>query len=95
MTEYEATTKLQSLIKQINAVKTQYDNQYMFSSSMFFRNYMSQHLYPLMEQVSPLFQYILEDTLEHLMVEDIWTGEKNIEFPMWMYFFNNWTHLTR
>ena len=66
MTEYDAIIKLQGLIKEINAVKKEYDEKYMFNSLSFFRQYMSQHMYPLVEQVSPLFSYISEEKLENL-----------------------------
>ena len=96
MTEYEAINKLQSIIRQMNSVKKEYDRKYMFQSSSFFQQYMSQHLYPLLDQMEPLWDIISESKCESLQVENIWTGEGGtIELPMWMYFFNNWLNLSR
>lgn len=97
MTEYEAINRLQDVIKKINRVKKDYDRNYMFHPQSFFRQYMSTNFYPLATEVSSLLEYISEEKLINLQVEDIWTSDNGgtIEYPMWMYFFDNWMNLTR
>lgn len=95
MTEQEAKNGLIQTISKINHVKQDYDSQYMFCNQNFFREYMSTHLYPLIEDVQKYGEYLSESTIETLRVPDIWTGEDSIELAMWMYFFDNWINLTR
>ena len=96
MTEFEAAARLQSVVRQINAVKKEYDNKYMFNSQSFFQQCMSENLFPLLEQASPLFECIPDNKLKDLQVEDVWSANcETIDFPMWMYYFENWLNLSR
>ena len=97
MTRFEATRRIQELIKQMNRVKMEYDHNYLFYPRSFFNQYMRVHMCPLFEQISPLFDYIPEDEALEIQVEEkAWTGQNGtIALHMWMYFFDNWMNLSR
>lgn len=96
MTKVEATRRVQELIKQINKVKMEYDSKYLFYPKSFFNQYMRTHMAPLLEQVSPLFDYLPDEEAMEIQVEEkAWTGQDGtIALHMWMYFFDNWVEMT-
>ena len=97
MTEFEACKQFQDLVKQMNRVKIEYDRNYMFYPRSFYNQYMAKHMGPLFERASALAEYIPEETLDNLQVEELaWTGQNGtMSFSMWVYFFNNWENLSR
>jgi hypothetical protein len=97
MTKFEATRKIQDLIRQINRVKMEYDRNYLFYPRSFFNQYMSVQMIPLFKQITPLFDYLPDEEAMEIQVEErAWTGQGGtIALHMWMYFFDNWMNLSR